>query len=80
MPGAVDPHDSDCGENMADVEVWELDSPAFGGFTEKVWMVPGSPMYVTESVAAIFRRRHRGEEATAAQRRPSHRNPVPGHV
>ena len=81
MPGAVDAHYSQCGEDMTDIEVWEPNGPGFGRFTEKVWMFSGSRMNVTERVAATFQRRHRGEEATATQRRPSHRNPLlAGHV
>ena len=77
MSGIVDTSRSGCDERMADAEAWRPNDPALGGFTEKVWSLCRPIAYTTEIVTGILRRRHWGEEATAARRSW---NPLPNHI
>ena len=49
-PGAIDAGESECHERMPDVEAWEPNDPASGGFADKVWMLSGSLIYATDIV------------------------------
>ena len=71
MSGVVDAHEPEWEE--ADAKAWEANDPAFGGFTEKVWVVSGSPTYVTEIVVGVVR----GEQATCSWRCLPRRNAIP---
>ena len=53
MSSVVDTPEYECDEKPADVDPWGLNDLAFGGFTEKVWVLSGSPACVTEIVADI---------------------------
>lgn len=74
MSGVVDAHEPEC--EGADAEAWEANDPAFGGSTEKVWVISGSPMYFTEIIVDFAR----GEEATSSWRCPPRRNAFPNHL
>jgi len=78
MSGVVDESESE--EKMADVEAQEPEDEDFGGYTEKVRMLPGSLKYLAEIVADILQGRDRGEGATTARRCSSRRNSLPNHI
>lgn len=74
VSGVVDVRKLECDET--DAEAWELSDPAFGGFTEKVWVISGSPTYVTEIILDVAR----GKEATSSWCCPPRWNAVPNHL
>lgn len=41
---------------MVSAEAWEPNDPAFGGFTEKVWVFSGSLMCAAEIIVDVLRR------------------------
>ena len=54
VSGVVDVRKLECDET--DAEAWELSDPAFGGFTEKVWMFSDSLMCAAEIIVDVLRR------------------------
>ena len=74
MSSVVDARESECDE--ADAEAWEPNDPAFGRISEKVWVISGSPSYVTETIVDALRK----EEAPASWCCLPRRNDVPNHL
>ena len=80
MPDDVHNHGSEYDGKMAVVEALVPNDPAFGGFAEKVWMLSGSPMFVTEIIVDILQRWYNEREAGGPWRCSSRRNAIPHHI
>lgn len=79
MPGVAGALESERDEKLADVEALGPNDLAFRGFTEKVWVLSGSPTYVTKIVVDIRQRPDR-EEPKIVWRCPSCQDPLPNHI